>query len=337
MTDREFYEKIGELNMDKDHELVTVIGGPDAGGKVLFTDGDMDYATDQKTAAHISALPEKDLLREKLGRRKTLVVCGAGFVGQDVIRLGRYLGCRVIAVDDRADFSKMAEKAGADLTLTDDFASALSSGKIPFDPDTWFVVVTRGHRFDKECLLEIMKHDFGYLGMMGSRARSAGMRQTLSEEQVPEEKISLLHAPVGLKIGAQTPEEIAVSIIAEIIEEKQKHPGKTVFSEDILQALSESEPGKAVLCTIIRRRGSTPRQAGVRMLVKGDRTTAGTVGGGCMEAEVIREAASMMAAAGLGISSGQERQIFTVDLTGRSGQDADMLCGGAMDLLLELL
>ena len=291
-------------------------------------------------AVDILALPTQMLFREKLGHPKHLVVCGAGYVGQGVIRLGRFLGWRVTAIDDRIDFCRLAEKAGADETIADDFTAALRSEAISYDLDTYFVVVTRGHRFDRECLLEIMRHETGYVGMMGSRARSARMKQTLLEEGLPEEMQQRLHAPIGLKIGAQTPEEIAISIVSEILAVRPD-TARNQIPEDVLEGIASGGEGRQVLATIVSRRGSTPRQAGTRMLIRRDRTTAGTIGGGCMEAEVIREALQLMAESRLERSTADtcpyKAEIFQVDLTGRTGAQADMLCGGAMDVLLEVL
>ena len=292
------------------------------------------------SAADILALPPQMLFWEKLGHPKHLVVCGAGYVGQGVIRLGRFLGWKVTAIDDRIDFCRLAEKAGADETIADDFTAALRTEAISYDLDTYFVVVTRGHRFDRECLLEIMKHETGYVGMMGSRARSARMKQTLLEEGIPEEMQQRLHAPIGLRIGAQTPEEIAISIVSEILAVRPD-TARNQIPEDVLEGISSGGEGRQVLATIVSRRGSTPRQAGTRMLIRRDRTTAGTIGGGCMEAEVIREALQLMAESRLERSTADrypyKAEIFQVDLTGRTGAQADMLCGGAMDVLLEVL
>lgn len=338
MDRREFYSQLADLSPDKDNELVTVTDGREAGSKLLLTDGKISAfwirSGGRRADDLLKETSEESLFREKMGHRKTLVVCGAGYVGQDVIKLGRFLGFRVISIDDRLDFSAAARRAGADPAMAEDFAAALSSGVIPYDEDTFFVVVTRGHRFDRECLLEIMKHDSGYIGMMGSRARSARMRQTLLEEGVAPDRADRLHAPIGLKIGAQTPEEIAVSIMAEIIDEKQKKGIRHTFPPDILERIEGTEPGKCVMATIVGRRGSVPREAGTRMLVGRDRKTTGTIGGGCMEAEVISEAMMLMASS---VGEGTDTELFSVDLTGRTGKNADMLCGGAMDLLLEIL
>lgn len=356
MNAREFYLALGDLNLDRDQELITAREGDRAGDKVLLTDGKPALTCLREDCGGLagggdagspveSPAPQKDwvqdlqkgkVLTEHLGRLKSLVVCGAGHVGQGVIRLGKFLGFEVLALDDRTDFSAAARRAGADAVYTDSFGQTLGSDRIPYGRDSYFVVVTRGHRYDRECLDQILKHPFAYLGMMGSRARSARMRQSLLEDGFLQEQVDLLHAPVGLSIGAQTPEEIALSILAQVTEVKRGQEERGPFPQAILDAIGETRPGGCLLATVLDRKGSGPRSAGTRMLVLRDRTMVGTIGGGCMEAEVIREGLALMA--GLRPEKGAAgREIFRVDLTGRYGKQADMACGGIMDLLLEVL
>ena len=93
-----------------------------------------------------------------------------------------------------------------------------SLAKIPKDVDNYYVCMTRGHRFDLECLKEIYKRTFAYAGMMGSRKRSVLVRKDLEEAGYTKEQVQKLHSPIGLAIGAQTPAEIALSVISEIVQ-----------------------------------------------------------------------------------------------------------------------
>lgn len=359
MSEREIYERISRLDFDRSNELVTILSGEHMGRKALFTDGKEVWSSIPESAGEIAKMNPGNLFRETLGHTKTLVVCGAGYVGQAVIRLGKVLGWHVVSIDDRVDFAGQAKLAGADRVICDEFAHALSGAfeeekslqagapekaessreDVPFsyDADTFFVVVTRGHSWDAQCLHEILKHPFGYLGMMGSRVRSARMRDRLLDEGFSRETVDKLHAPVGLKIGAQTPSEIAVSILAEIIQVRQSMPQDNVFPDDLMESILESGEGKAVLVTIVACRGSAPRKAGTRMLVKADGTTKETVGGGCMEAEIVRRARDILSE----VSDGKLRQgyceNYTVDLTGRSGNASDMVCGGITQVILEII
>lgn len=339
---QEFYKRLEGLDYDRDNEVITVVRGEHAGAKILLTDGQTVFSSVSGSdpgadlMAELESLPEGALYREKLGHIQTLVVCGAGFVGQSVIRLGKFLGWRVLSVEDRPEFAGEARAAGADEVLCGPFTDILSG--ISYDEDTFFVIVTREHCYDKACLDEILKHPFGYLGMMGSHKRAAAMKRTLREELWPEDVIARLHAPIGISVGAQTPEEIAVSIAAEMICEKQKRSGRYHFPNDIMEGIrgvygnQEGGAAHAVLATIIRQTGSTPRKSGARMLIYPDGSAIDTIGGGSMEGAVIRRAVEA-----LKDPAGFKPSVLTVDLTGRYGEYADMMCGGITEIFLELI
>jgi len=145
-----------------------------------------------------------------------LVVCGGGHVGRAVAIAGRMLDFVVTVIDDRAEF--VARDRFPDPTIrlvADDFTRALQSLKIT--PATHIVIVTRGHRHDEICLQEVIDKPARYLGMIGSRRRTTTIREHLRREGVAAELLRRVHAPIGLDIGAQTPEEIAIAILAEIV------------------------------------------------------------------------------------------------------------------------
>jgi xanthine dehydrogenase accessory factor len=145
-----------------------------------------------------------------------LVVCGGGHVGQAVARAARLLDFIVTVIDDRADFASREKFPDPEVRLVaDDFTSALRSLKIV--PITHIVIVTRGHRHDEICLREVIDKPARYIGMIGSRRRTTTIREHLRREGVAAELLRRIHAPIGLDIGAQTPEEIALSILAEIV------------------------------------------------------------------------------------------------------------------------
>jgi xanthine dehydrogenase accessory factor len=145
-----------------------------------------------------------------------LVICGGGHVGQAVARAARLLDFIVTVIDDRADFASREKFPDPEVRLVaDDFTSALRSLKIV--PITHIVIVTRGHRHDEICLREVIDKPARYIGMIGSRRRTTTIREHLRREGVAAELLRRIHAPIGLDIGAQTPEEIALSILAEIV------------------------------------------------------------------------------------------------------------------------
>lgn len=329
---KELYQRINALDMDREHELITVTGGKYAGLELLLTDGEVVWSSDSSCSSVPDGIESGYLFCEKLTHAPRLVVCGCGFVGQSVIRLAKFLGWYVSALDDRKEFADMAGSAGADEVICGPFGDSIP--KVFSDSSTCFVVVTREHQYDRECLDVILKRPLGYVGMMGSHTRADRMRQGLRESGTDEEKISRIHAPIGLEIGAVTPEEIAVSIISQIMLEKAHFPGGSAFQEDLMRALLELCSGQdhAVLALITARKGSTPRQAGARMLVYPDGKTVGTIGGGLMEAEVIRSAVLF-----LEDPSAFRPHIMTIDMSGRPGSMTGMVCGGVTDVFLELL
>lgn len=145
-----------------------------------------------------------------------LIVCGGGHVGQAVARAARFLGFEVTVIDDRAEFAAREKFPDPAIRLiADDFVAGLRSLKIT--PAAHLVIVTRGHRHDEICLREVIGKPARYLGMIGSRRRTTTIREHLRREGIGAEQLRRVHAPIGLDIGAQTPEEIALSILAEIV------------------------------------------------------------------------------------------------------------------------
>ncbi len=145
-----------------------------------------------------------------------LVICGGGHVGQAVAKLGRLLDFRVTVIDDRADFASRERFPDPQIRLlAADFSEALRSLKIT--PATHIVIVTRGHKHDELCLREVVGQPARYIGMIGSRRRTTTIRTMLRRDGIPAEQLRRVHAPIGLDIGAQTPEEIALAILAEIV------------------------------------------------------------------------------------------------------------------------
>jgi xanthine dehydrogenase accessory factor len=154
-----------------------------------------------------------------------LIICGGGHVGQAVARAARLLDFIVTVIDDRADFASREKFPDPEIRLiAGDFTEALRSLKIV--PVTHIVIVTRGHKHDEMCLREVIDQPARYIGMIGSRRRTTTIREHLRREGVAAESLRRIHAPIGLDIGAQTPEEIALSILAEIVLVRRGGGGK---------------------------------------------------------------------------------------------------------------
>jgi len=150
----------------------------------------------------------------------TLIVVGAGHVGREVVRLAKWLNYRVFLSDDRTEYCTEEMVPNADAYFP--IAMEEIPGKIKITPQTLFILVTRGSEVDVKGLPNLLKTSASYIGLIGSRKRWAHTQKLLIEAGVTEEQISRIHCPIGLDIGAETPQEIAVSIIAEIIKFKVK-------------------------------------------------------------------------------------------------------------------
>jgi xanthine dehydrogenase accessory factor len=143
-----------------------------------------------------------------------LYVVGAGHVGFHLARAAADAGFRVHVVDDREKFANAERFPGADVVV-EPIPEWLRRADIP--PTAYVVVVTRGHTHDLEAMRALAARDFKYLGLIGSRAKVARISDALLSEGMPRECLARVHSPIGLDIGAVTPAEIAVSILAELI------------------------------------------------------------------------------------------------------------------------
>jgi xanthine dehydrogenase accessory factor len=170
-------------------------------------------------------------------RQPCLVIVGAGHIAQPLAQLGCLAGFTVTVLDDRSQFANRQRFPGVADVVAGPMHETLRS--LPLDRDTYVVLITRGHQHDVECLLAILELPLAYLGMIGSRRRVRGVFELLEEERgIPPEKLRRVFAPIGLDIGAKTPAELALAIMAEVImayrggtgasiSETWRNPGRT--------------------------------------------------------------------------------------------------------------
>ncbi len=146
-----------------------------------------------------------------------LVVVGAGHIAQPMAHLGALLGYRVTVLDDRPDFATRERFPDADRLIRVDFSDPFAD--VPIHERSHLLLVTRGHKYDYECLIRALRADPppAYIGMIGSRRRVRATFVQLIDDGMEHDLIDRIHAPVGLDIGAETPEEIAVAVAAELI------------------------------------------------------------------------------------------------------------------------
>ena len=146
----------------------------------------------------------------------TLVMVGGGHVGKATADLAHNLGFRVFVVDDRPEFANEQRFPYAEQTVVANYSQPLTQ-HFPINVNTFVVVATRGHRYDDMALETAMNTRARYIGLLGSKRKTLMIYQRLMHQGIPVERLRQVHAPIGLDIGALTPEELAVSIMAEII------------------------------------------------------------------------------------------------------------------------
>jgi len=154
---------------------------------------------------------------ERIHPRQTVYLFGAGHVARPVIEIASLVGFRTVVLDDRQSFASRDYFPKADeLIVLQDFKHALESLSLP--DDAFVVIMTRGHDFDQSILEQVLETSAGYIGMIGSRAKVAHCFRALRDNGISLDQLDRVHAPIGLDIGSETPAEIAVSIVAQLIQ-----------------------------------------------------------------------------------------------------------------------
>jgi xanthine dehydrogenase accessory factor len=152
---------------------------------------------------------------EVVESKPVFLVVGAGHIGRSLSKLTNFLGFHVTVLDDREDFANAERLPEADEVICDDFEAVLD--RYPIGPNTYIVLVTRGHKRDELALRRCLGRGAAYLGMIGSKRRTATVLEHLRDEGFDPDELARVRTPIGLDIGAETPEEIAISIAAEVI------------------------------------------------------------------------------------------------------------------------
>ncbi len=244
-----------------------------------------------------------------------LIICGGGHVSLELAHIAARLGFGVIVIDDRPEFANESRFPMAAQVLCLPFEAALT--QLGSRESDFYTILTRGHAFDKDCLAQVLRGQYAYVGMIGSKIKVATVKKALLEEGFSQEMLDGVYAPIGLSIGGQTPAEIAVSIAAQLVQVRaalgpgvDKAPG---------------EPG--VLCTIVEKHGSAPRGVGAWMLVRPDGSCTGTIGGGQVEFQAKHHAQALWA-------SGTAGDKVEYDLS-HAAAELGMVCGGRITVAFQ--
>lgn len=265
-----------------------------------------------------------------------LIVLGGGHIAKPLAEFGSKVGFLVTVVDDRPMFAYKGRFPEAEKVICESFDNCFT--QLNLNESSFVVIVTRGHRHDLDCLKQVLNYKTAYTGMIGSKRRVKIVKEQLLNEGYPGELINKVNAPIGLEIGAVTPEEIAISIIAQVISFRRlisTRADDTASSKvnwpeldrSVLEELCKDTDDPRALITIIETKGSVPRKAGAKMLVWPYGKTMGSIGGGCAEGEVINTAWHIIGSGGF--------KIHDIDMTGQIAEEEGMVCGGVMKVLIE--
>lgn len=152
----------------------------------------------------------------------TLYIFGGGHMSLPVAKIGKLVDFKIVVIDDRAEFANLQRFPEAELTLAEGFNKAFS--KLQINKSSYIVIVTRNHQYDERVLEWALGTQAKYIGMLGSKTKNKVIFSHLLAKGIPQEQLGEVHTPIGLEIYAQTPEEIAVSILAEIIKVRRSQP-----------------------------------------------------------------------------------------------------------------
>ncbi|MFV0465512.1 MAG: XdhC family protein [Lachnospiraceae bacterium] len=274
---------------------------------------------------------ERTLFAEPFYTKERILIFGGGHVALPLVKFAKMIGFYVVIYDDRKEFANRERFPLADEVHTGSYKECIEAMK-PQASD-YIVVITRGHSQDTLCIQELLKYpEPVYTGLIGSRKRTKVVFQKFLDEGQDPQRIQAINSPIGLNIGAQTTEEIGISIMAEIIQRKRMESmdstvvNRSDMDVNALELLCDARPPFA-LATIMKAHGSVPRKEGAKMLIFPDGSIQGTIGGGGVEAAIIKK--------GMELAGTGKYCIYHVDLNGEDAMAQGMVCGGSLEILLE--
>lgn len=156
----------------------------------------------------------------------TLILVGAGHVAQPMAKLAKMLGFRVVVMDDRPEYATRERFPEADQLIVDSWEKAL--GKAVIDENSFIIILTYAGEYDELALRKVINSKAAYIGMIASQSKAKAILAKLQREKVPNDLLKRVITPIGLDVGAETPAEIAVSTMAQIISIRKKATGKTL-------------------------------------------------------------------------------------------------------------
>jgi xanthine dehydrogenase accessory factor len=267
------------------------------------------------------------LFAEPFFPESRLVILGGGHIAKPLAEFSAKCGFSVTVVDDRPSFANSERFPYAEKVICEGFERCFPLLEI--NRFAFVVIITRGHRHDLDCLRQVLRLETAYTGMIGSRRRVRAAMDQMLEEGFSKDSLAAVNSPIGLDIDAQTPEEISISILSQLIKYKRQlaKANWPELDRDVLAELSEETHEPRALITIVETKGSVPRDIGAKMIVWPYGKIIGSIGGGCSESAVIQTAIDIIREGGC--------KTQDIDMTGDTAADEGMVCGGTMRVFIE--
>jgi xanthine dehydrogenase accessory factor len=219
-----------------DNRFIGTVGGGELESRVIKAAIESLKSGNAQTLSYTMADPSRgdpgvcggtvEVFVEPILPPAMIVVIGGGHVGKAVVHLAKWLGFRVAVSDDRPEFANPESVPGADAYYPVEMGKLTEHLNVT--PQTYVVITSRGSSVDAQGLPSLLESDAAYIGVIGSKRRWLTTVKALKEQGVPEERIGRVHSPMGLELNAETPEEIAVSIMAEVLMLRDKGTGKVM-------------------------------------------------------------------------------------------------------------
>lgn len=310
----EYYQQLYKLLQNNTFTRYTCLNGYDIGDESIYLG--------EKEVLSLHTSVDKDnpwTLREDLATKPHLVIYGGGHVSKALYDLAILQRMPITIFDDREEFADRERFPQADVILAP--YESIVTKPISF-PGAYHVIVTRGHQYDELCLAYALRQSHHYIGMIGSKGKVALTYASLKTHGFTDKDLSQVHSPIGLSIGGDSPEEIAISIMAEIISCYSKGKKRIMIDPQTVKILSTLD-GRGTLVRVIGKSGSSPARQGAMLLVTEDHLF-GTIGGGELEHQAIAHARMSL-----------RNEIIEYDLS--TGGDLGMACGGKTRLLYTIV
>lgn len=294
----------------------------DADGKVICVEGKtnliLPYIPVTQVTTHSVVVDGRsvEIMAEPFESKPTLLIMGSGHIAEYIAAMGSLLSYDIVIIDDRPEYANARTFPYAKRIHCGSFEEILP--QVAYHSKCFAILATRGHQTDAICLEHMLSCDIPYIGMVGSRRKIRSIFALIRDRGIEPETYTNIYAPVGLDIHSETPQEIALSILAEIqlvraggsgrplstlLGKEEIHPhgkqrGETDFSTLEIIACAQEQGEPFALVSIIGSTGHVPRGVGSRMVVWENGKIHGTIGGGKRESEII-EAALLSLRSGL--------------------------------------